>query len=225
MGRGQLTVLEQEPSDVGLWYMGFITQFKFFRDPAIFHDGHLVADGVDSAYFMGDQNNRDAESFIDLFEESQDGTGHLGVDGRGRFVAEQYLRFIGKRPRNCHSLLLASTELGRIGLRLFSKSDNVQALRNSLFTFRFRIARDFQGKRDVFRHSPIIEQIEMLKDHADGLPLLVQLSLGQLRYIPPVDDDFAAQIGPFQKVDCSEKRRFTRTTKTDDTVDVTLVDL
>ena len=57
-----------------------------------------------------------------LADNLQHFNGKLRIQRRCRLVKKQNLRFHGKRPGNCHSLLLSAGKLTGIGIRLIFKA-------------------------------------------------------------------------------------------------------
>jgi len=67
-----------------------------------------MADFLDDGHFMGDDDDSDAQAFIDVLEQFQDGFRRLRVQGRRGFVAEQDFRIAGQGTGNADALFLAA---------------------------------------------------------------------------------------------------------------------
>ena len=93
---------------------------------AVLHDRHTAADLLDDCHLMRDQDDRDAERFIELPQQPEDGFGGLRVERRGRLVAQQHIGVVGKRPCDGNALLLSAGELLGIRLRLVPDADQLE---------------------------------------------------------------------------------------------------
>ena len=80
------------------------------------NDGHLVADGFDHLHLVGDEQYGQPQLAVDLFKQGKDGVGGLGIQRRGRFIAEQHLGLGSQRPGDGHALLLTAGQLAGIGV-------------------------------------------------------------------------------------------------------------
>ena len=77
---------------------------------------------------MRDDDDRDAELFVDVADQLKDLARRLGVERAGRFVAQQNLGVRRQRAGNGDALLLTAGELRGIGLRLVGQADRLQKL-------------------------------------------------------------------------------------------------
>ncbi len=75
-------------------------------DAAVLDDRDIVADLLDHRDLMRDQQDRDAELAVNALQELKDRARRLGIERRGRLVAEQDARLGRKRPGDSDALLL-----------------------------------------------------------------------------------------------------------------------
>ena len=99
---------------------------------------------------MGDDDDGDAQAFIDVLEQFQDGLRRLRVQGRRGFVAEQDLRVAGQGTGDADALFLAARELGRIVAGPVAETDQVEEGSDFLFDDVFGSADEFQWEGNVF---------------------------------------------------------------------------
>ena len=66
---------------------------------------------------MGDDNDRDAQIPVNLFDQFQDRLRGIRIQCAGGLITEQHLRVCGNGPGNGHSLTLSAGKLCRIGFR------------------------------------------------------------------------------------------------------------
>ena len=145
---------------------------SLLHDPALIQHGDPVADPVDHLHLVGDDHDRHAHLFVDFRQQLQNGAGRIGIQGGGRFVAQQVLGICGEGPGNGHTLLLTAGQLRRIGVRAVGKTDKLQQLRCPRLCFRPPQAGDLQGESHVMKNRALFQKVEALKDHTDGLPEL-----------------------------------------------------
>ena len=84
-------------------------------------------------------------------------------------------------------------------------------------------AGDLHGNTDIFQTSPLHEQVELLKDHADGTALLDELLGGHNAQVLAVNDHLTGG-GTLQQVDAAHQGGLTRAAHAHDAVDITIVD-
>src|SRR5690625_3239640 len=87
-------------------------------DPARLHHHDVIGVLLDDGEVVGDQQDREAELPAEGVEQLEHLGLHRGVQGRGRLIGDQQVRFEGERPGDRHPLLLASRELPRIQVRV-----------------------------------------------------------------------------------------------------------
>ncbi|MNC53282.1 hypothetical protein D3C75_1026750 [compost metagenome] len=68
----------------------------------------LIADTFHYVHFMGDQQDGQPQTAVDIFQQFENGTGGGGIQRTGRFVAQQHFRIASQRTGDGHTLLLAA---------------------------------------------------------------------------------------------------------------------
>ena len=77
------------------------------------HDRHLVADMLDDAEVVGDEDRGDAEVLLQVDEQVEDLRLHAHVERADRFVGDDQLGFAGERRGDPDPLALAARKMGR----------------------------------------------------------------------------------------------------------------
>ena len=194
-----------------------------FLQYAVIQDGNVRTNFFHNRHLMGDDHHGDAQPLVDVLDQLQDVLGGLGVQSRGGLVAEQDFGVRGQGTGDGDALLLSAGELGRIGVRLVGQADDLQQLLGLLLGIGGLHAGDLHGKTDIFQTSPLHEQVELLKDHADGTALLDELLGGHNAQVLAVNDHLTGG-GTLQQVDAAHQGGLTRAAHAHDAVDVTIVD-
>ena len=136
---------------------------------ALIQHRHAVADRLDDLHLVGDDHDGHAQLLVDLLEQIQNLAGGVGIQRGGGLVAEQHLRIHRQRTGDGHALLLTAGELAGIGLHAVAQAHEVEQLLRALL----RVAPGHMG--DLHRIAHVADgvalghQVEVLKDHADGL--------------------------------------------------------
>ena len=99
----------------------------------VLHNGYAVADLLDDRHFVGDDNDRDAEGFVQVLEQLQNRLGGLRIECRGSLVAEQHIRVVGQCSCDGNTLLLTAGQLLGVRLRLITDADQIK---QALYLFR-----------------------------------------------------------------------------------------
>ncbi|MNV87717.1 hypothetical protein D3C71_1818630 [compost metagenome] len=113
-----------------------------FHDFAVFHHRHAVADFAHHMHFVGDQHDGEIKTTVNIEQQIEDLIRRLRVEGRGRFIAQQYVRVICQRTGNAHALFLPAAELRRISILAAFQPHQIHQLCNAGVNFGFRHARD-----------------------------------------------------------------------------------
>ena len=195
----------------------------FFDDFSFFDDGDAVGDLLDDFHLVGNQNDGDAEFFIDVFQKLENGFHGFRVEGRGRFVGEKDGRIGNDGARDANTLFLAAGELRRIFVFIFGEADEVQNGFDFFRLFRFGHAGKFQWEGDVLVNGAPGEKIEMLEDHADVFPGFAKIFFGKFRHVFAADDDFAGG-GGFEHIDAADERGFAGTGLSDNAENFAVID-
>ena len=178
--------------------------FPLLDQATVADDGHFVTDPLHHVHLVGDEQDGEPQLDVDLLEQAQDGSGGLGVEGRGGLVTQQYLGGRCQGAGDGDALLLAAGELGRIGVGTGFQPDQGQQLVDPGLDLRLAPARQLQREGDVGEHGAGGQQVEVLEDHADLAASLGQIPLAQGHEILTIDDDLALG-GTLQQVDATNK--------------------
>ena len=173
---------------------------------------------------MGDDHHGDAQPLIDVLDEPQDVPGGLGVQGGGGLVAQEDPGAGGQGAGDGHPLLLAAGELGGIRAGPAGQIHELQQLPGPADGLPSGRARQLQGEADVVQGRALHEQVEALKDHADGLAGAAQLLLRQAEHVPAVHDHLPGG-GPLQEVDAPHQGALSGPAEADDAKNLAGADL
>ena len=166
-----------------------------------------VADRLDDLHLVRDDHDGHAQLAVDPAQKLENLARRVRVERGGRLVAEQYLRVGRQCARDGHALLLAARELARIGLHALAQAHQLEQLLRPRDGLGLRHARDLHRIADVPQRVALGEQVEVLKDHADGAARGQKLLLGHLHQIAAVEHH-AALRGRLQKVHAAQKGGF-----------------
>lgn len=189
-------------------------------DPSALHDRYLGTDAPHDIQFMGNDHNRYAHGSIDMAQHLQNICRGAWIKRRGRLIAQQQLRTVSQCAGNRYPLALSAAELSRILPGFVRQADELQTFLHPLHPPCTRHSGKFQRDRHIPADSGIADQIEMLKDHPDSLPLPAQLLVRQLRKPLPVNRNHSC-IGPLQQIDQPQERGFARAAGANNTVNGT----
>ena len=160
---------------------------NFFYRPVlryftVINDGHLIANRLNHAHLVRDNNNGNPHLLIDLFQKFENLLRGFRIECGSSFITEQHLRIRGQGSRNRNSLLLSSGKLGRITLFSSLQTDKFQKLLGSCNSLLFSctalqnflektaLFRNFQGKANVLEKIPLLQKIKLLENHPHVLP-------------------------------------------------------
>lgn len=166
---------------------------------------------------MGNYNDSNTERIIDVAEYTQDIRRGARIKRGGRLIAQQQLRIVRQRPGNRYPLELAAAELCRILISFVCKPDKLQTFQRPLHPSGTRHSGKLQRNRHIAADGGIADKIELLKDHADSLPLPPQLLVRQLCKQLAVYSN-RSPIGPLQQINQPQKCRFAGTACPDNAV-------
>ena len=172
---------------------------------------------------MGNDDDRNAQTPVDVLDEAQDAPGRGGVQGGGGLVAQEHLGVAGQGPGNGDALLLPAGELHRIGVGLVGQAHQLQKLHGPLLCLDGGHPRDLHGEADIAQAGALHEQVKLLEDHADAPPLLPQGLGREGGHVLPVDEH-ASLGGTFQQVDAPHQGGLARAAHADDAVDGPVAD-
>ena len=80
---------------------------------------------------MGDEDDRDAQAAVQVFEQRQDRLGN--VEGAGSLVGEEDRGIVCQRAGNGDALFLAAGKLRRISVRLVAQLHQLQQFQHAAF--------------------------------------------------------------------------------------------
>ena len=190
---------------------------------ALAHDRHVVGDRHDLAQLVGDQHDRLA-LLLELLEDAEQVVGLGRRQHAGRLVEDQDLGAAIERLENFDALLQADRQLLDDGVGIDFQP--VFALEPLQLGARLGDARLEQrlalgAEDDVLQHREILDQHEMLVDHADAERDGV---VGRVdRHRLAADADLAA-VGLVEAVEDRHQRRLAGAVLADDAVDRAALD-
>jgi len=159
------------------------------------HDRHAVADVLDHAHVVGDEQVRQAHLPLQLAQQVQ----HLGLDGdvecRDRLIAHDEVRLQDERPGDADALSLAARELVRVAIdEVRVEADRREQLAHAHPPLRRRSdAVDVERLADdaARGHARVEARIRVLEDHLHPPPDPPQLGTLQASEVHPVEADLA----------------------------------
>ena len=177
---------------------------------------------VRDVYIVRDHDDRDA-LVVQRPEQLHDLCAGLAVQCAGRFVGEQNFRIIDNGARNGDTLTLTAGKLVGLEIHAVAEPDAFQRANGTLAALLFRHARVEQGERNVFDGALPRQQVEALKNEADGM----QANLREL-FFAAADDvltrkDVRSGGRQVETADDVHQRRFARAGRSHDRNIFTLV--
>ena len=162
--------------------------------------GHLAGE----AHFVGDHQHGDA-GVGQLLHQFQNLAHHFRVEGAGGLVEQDHVRVHSKGTGNGNALLLAAGKALGVGIGLVGQAHAGQQF-VCLGGDGFLILQLQQGggQLQIFLHSQVREQVEVLEHHAHLLAYSIDVGfihLGALKFD-------AAGGGDLQPVQAAQKGRF-----------------
>ena len=156
---------EEGPEALRLRRIEEFLRCALLDDHAAVHEDDAVRHLPGEAHLVGDDDHR-ILLFGEALHDAEDLAGDLRVEGRGRLIEEQQLRFHGEHAGDGHALLLAAGKLRRISLGAIRQTDACEKLlRIRLRLFPALAADDARGIGDILEAGHVREKIEMLEDH------------------------------------------------------------
>ena len=154
---------------------------------------------------MGDQDDGQSQIAVQLVEQRQDFVRRLGIQGAGRLVAQQDAGFAGQGPGDTNSLLLSAGQLCGMLFRMVREAQLLQQVRHTPVDLRLCTALQPQREGYILCDSFCVQQIEMLKNHADPPPRGAQLGRRETGHLTPADSH-PPGVRSFQQIDRSDQR-------------------
>lgn len=118
---------------------------------------------------------------------------------------------------------MAAGQLARIAVGQIGQSNQVKQIAGTLLALVFRRMVELQWERDVAQHCALLEQAEILEDHADSGTHVRQLLAFRVGDVLTIDAHFAGS-GTFQQIDAAHQRGLARTGGAEDAEDFTRID-
>src|SRR5256884_331479 len=180
-------------------------------DLAEVHDGHAVGDVAHDREVVGDEQVRETELRLEVFQQVDDLRLDRDVEGRDRLVADDERGLDGERACDAHALTLSAGELVGIPPRMLrQESDAPQELAHARRALG-RVGDDpvhRQGLGDDLpdRHPRVERAVRVLEDHLHLAAHRPQLVLAEGREVAPLEDDLPARR-PLELEDAPAGRR------------------
>ncbi len=149
--------------------------------------------------------------------------GRARVERARRLVAQHHLRVVRKRAGYGDALLLTARKLAWVVPRLARQADELEQLESARLRLRLLLVAQLERKGDIAKDRALLEQAEILENHANAAAKLKQLLSLERRDVLSVDHDTAAR-GPFEQVDAAYQRGLSGTGLADDAEDVPIFD-
>jgi hypothetical protein len=167
-----------------MWWLEHLRRGSDLRELAEIHHGDAVGDVLDHAQVVGDENIREVELLLEVFEQVQNLCLDAHVQCADRFVADDNFGVDRECAGDADPLALAAGELVWIAVRVTGvQPDDVQQLLDAVFAF--LAARDVV---DVERLTDDVADGEsgvqagerVLEDVLDVLPTVAKLALREV---------------------------------------------
>src|SRR4051812_20140844 len=146
-------------------------------DDAALHHRDAVTDLRRHAEIVGDEQHREAEAGLEVFEQPQDLRLYGDVERGDGLVRDDDLGLERERARNTNALALAAGEFMRIAFeRAGIEADHLEKIASAVERhFRIGAGRDRAVGDDMTNLAPRIERSErILEDHLDAMALIPQ---------------------------------------------------
>ena len=121
-------------------------------EPAVIQYRDAMRNGLDDLHLVGDQHDGQAQAAVDIGEQREDRLRGLGVERRGRLIAQQHARLGGQRPGDADTLFLAAADLARVTVTLFAQTDEFKQFIDTLGNPRLWHAGELEGQSNVAGH-------------------------------------------------------------------------
>ncbi len=172
---------------------------------------------------MRDDDQRHIKFTVDATQQVEDLRRRGGVERAGGLIAQHDGRIVGQRPCDGHALLLAAGQLAGVAVGQISQTDQIEQIPRTFLTLGFRRVVEFQREGHVVQHGALLEQAEVLEDHADSGAHVRQLLALHAGDVSSVDEHLAGS-GAFQQVDATHQCRFARAGRAENAEDLTRID-
>ena len=163
----------------------------FLDDAPLVDDGHAVADALGHRQLMRDDHQRDAKRAVDVLEQLQDAHGRGRVQRARSLVAQHDLGVVRQRAGDGDALLLAAGKLAGIAVGKVPQAHQLQELAGARLALGAFLTAQLQREGDVRQHGALLEQAEVLEDHADLAAQVEQAAALVAGHVLPVEEDGA----------------------------------
>ena len=120
-----------------------------FNQLAVADHGNAITDAFDDIHFVGNQQNRQAQTTVDILQQLQNRARGSRIQGAGGFVAEQDFWVARQRTGDGDALFLTAGEVCRIAIVLIPQADEIEQLGNPAFDFFLRGIVEIQRQRHI----------------------------------------------------------------------------
>ena len=160
---------------------------------------------------------------VDRLEELHDADGVLVVEVAGRLIRDQNFRAVDQCAGDGGTLLLAATELARIGIVLLTEADALEHLRDICPDLRGGFTGDQLGEADVLIDGTVLEEPEVLEDDAETATVLRDVAALHVLQCELVYEDLALRRLELLREEADE-RGFTGAAAPDDEAELAIRD-
>ena len=173
-----------------------------------------------TGHLVGDDEDGDAELVADAADELEDLARGGRVERGGRLVAQQNRGVRGERAGDADALLLPARELRGVIFAALGEADELEQLVDARGDVRGLGAGDLQRVRDVLLGRARIEQVDVLRDHADLTPGPRKCGALGAAHVDTAHLD-RPRSGAVEPREATDERRLAGTRAADDPVDLT----
>ena len=108
-----------------------------FHHLTVLHNRHAVADFAHHVHLMRNEYDGQVKATVNVQEQIEDLIGGLWIQRRGGFITQQYVRMIGQRAGNAHTLFLPAAQLRRVSILASLQADQLHQLGNASLNLLF----------------------------------------------------------------------------------------
>ncbi len=155
---------------------------------------------------------------VERFEQADELERHFGIDVAGRLVRHQHVGPADDRPRDRHALLFPARQGCGAGISAMRQADPFEHVGHRALQIGLAHARNAQGQGDVVEGGKVVDQAEVLKDHAHAAAIGGQPFAGQGDHIGAEHADRPARR-PLRKIKQPQQGRLARTACTGEEIE------
>ena len=184
---------------------------------------------------MRNYHHRKPERPVQFFQKFENGLRGFGIERGSRFVAQKHFRVGHKSAGDRYPLLLSAGKFRRVCVEFIAEPHRFKKFNRLAFSvgvpffsvcflfFFVRIFAYFARKFHVFQNAPLLQKVELLKNHGDLSPNGAKPCVARLGKVLAVYNH-AARSGFFQKIYTSHEGAFPRAGQSDYSENVAVVD-